>query len=64
MCGFAVPESVEGRDFAPVIFGSPPADRTLQMHNLSGRSEHRELNVPIRRHPNPWGDWDSTLSPG
>jgi len=72
-----------------------------QMHNLLGRSEHRdlqsrldkeldatlkrrkddflpaaeyakragvshyqELNVPIGRHPSPWGDWDSTLSPG
>jgi arylsulfatase A-like enzyme len=73
----------------------------FQMHNLCGKSEHRqlqsrmdraldgtlrhlkddflpahvyakragvthcrELNVPIGRHPSPWGDWDSTLSPG
>jgi arylsulfatase A-like enzyme len=72
----------------------------FQMHNLCGRSEHRELqsrmdhaldgtlrhlrddflpaseyakragvthyrelNVPIGRHPSPWGDWDSTLLP-
>ena len=72
-----------------------------QMHNLCGKSEHRELqsrldrqldaalrlrkdeflpaaeyvkrdglghyqevNVPVGRHPSPWGDWDSTLPPG
>jgi arylsulfatase A-like enzyme len=29
----------------------------------AGVSHYRELNVPIGRHPSPWGDWDSTLSP-
>lgn len=73
----------------------------FQMHNLCGRTEHkdlqarldraldatlrkrrdeflpaaeyvkragvghyREVNVPVGRHPSPWGDWDSTLPPG
>ena len=73
----------------------------FQMHNLCGKSEHkdlqarldqalntqlrrrkddflpaaqyikragvghyREVNVPVGRHPSPWGDWDSTLTPG
>ena len=30
----------------------------------AGVSHYQELNVPIGRHPSPWGDWDSTLSPG
>lgn len=30
----------------------------------AGVTHYRELNVPIGRHPSPWGDWDSTLSPG
>jgi arylsulfatase A-like enzyme len=29
-----------------------------------GVSHYQELNVPIGRHPSPWGDWDSTLFPG
>ncbi|HYW45647.1 MAG TPA: sulfatase [Bryobacteraceae bacterium] len=150
MCGLAIPDSVEGRDWSGLIAGSsgPPPDaaaflnlavpitearrygfaeyrglRTarytyvrsirgpwllydnerdpFQMHNLCNRSEHRDLqsrlnraldaalmqrkdeflpaaeyvkragvghyqevNVPVGRHPSPWGDWDSTLSPG
>jgi arylsulfatase A-like enzyme len=27
----------------------------------AGLSHYREANVPIGRHPSPWGDWDSTL---
>ena len=30
----------------------------------AGVGHYQELNVPIGRHPSPWGDWDSTLSPG
>jgi arylsulfatase A-like enzyme len=30
----------------------------------AGVSHYRELNVPIGTHPSPWGDWDSTLTPG
>ena len=30
----------------------------------AGVQHYQELNVPIGRHPSPWGDWDSTLSPG
>ncbi len=29
----------------------------------AGVTHYRELNVPIGRHPSPWGDWDSTLPP-
>ena len=29
----------------------------------AGLAHYRELNVPIGRHPSPWGDWDSTLLP-
>jgi arylsulfatase A-like enzyme len=27
----------------------------------AGLSHYREANVPVGRHPSPWGDWDSTL---
>lgn len=27
----------------------------------AGLSHYREANVPIGRHPSPWGDWDSTM---
>lgn len=30
----------------------------------AGVSHYQELNVRIGRHPSPWGDWDSTMSPG
>ncbi len=149
MCGLGIPDSVEGNDVSPAIFGESKPERDaaafinlpvpitearrygfaeyrglrterytyirsirgpwllydnerdpFQMHNLCGQSEHRrlqsrmdrdldatlrrrkddflpasqyarragvthyrELNVPIGRHPSPWGDWDSTLSP-
>ena len=29
----------------------------------AGVGHYREVNVPIGRHPSPWGDWDSTLAP-
>lgn len=29
----------------------------------AGVDHYQELHVPIGRHPSPWGDWDSTLSP-
>jgi arylsulfatase A-like enzyme len=29
----------------------------------AGLAHYRELNVPVGRHPSPWGDWDSTLQP-
>jgi len=28
----------------------------------AGVSHYQELNVPIGRHPSPWGDWDSTMT--
>lgn len=27
----------------------------------AGLAHYREVNVPIGKHPSPWGDWDSTL---
>ena len=30
----------------------------------AGLQHYQEVNVPVGRHPSPWGDWDSTLSPG
>jgi arylsulfatase A-like enzyme len=30
----------------------------------AGVGHYREVNVPVGRHPSPWGDWDSTLRPG
>lgn len=30
----------------------------------AGVGHYGEVNVPVGRHPSPWGDWDSTLSPG
>jgi arylsulfatase A-like enzyme len=27
----------------------------------AGLGHYREVNVPVGRHPSPWGDWDSTL---
>jgi arylsulfatase A-like enzyme len=30
----------------------------------AGLGHYQEVNVPVGRHPSPWGDWDSTLSPG
>ncbi|HKE28234.1 MAG TPA: sulfatase [Bryobacteraceae bacterium] len=30
----------------------------------AGVGHYREVNVPVGRHPSPWGDWDSTLTPG
>jgi arylsulfatase A-like enzyme len=148
LCGIAIPDSVEGRDFSGVMTGraQPATDvaaflslpvpitearrygfaeyrglRTerytyvrsirgpwllydnerdpFQMHNFCGKAEHKELqarldraldaelrrhhddflpareyvkragvghyrevNVPLGRHPSPWGDWDSTLT--
>jgi arylsulfatase A-like enzyme len=29
---------------------------------LAGVGHYGEVNVPVGRHPSPWGDWDSTLS--
>lgn len=29
----------------------------------AGLGHYREVNVPVGRHPSPWGDWDSTLTP-
>jgi len=29
----------------------------------AGVGHYQELNVPVGRHPSPWGDWDSTLDP-
>ncbi len=143
LCGLAIPESVEGKDFSGFVdreasaFINLPVPITearrygfaeyrglrserytyvrsihgpwllydnesdpFQMHNLCNRSEHkdlqrkldreldgvllrrkdeflpaaeyvkraglghyREVNVPVGRHPSPWGDWDSTLRP-
>ena len=28
----------------------------------AGLGHYREVNVPVGRHPSPWGDWDSTLT--
>jgi len=28
----------------------------------AGVGHDREVNVPLGRHPSPWGDWDSTLT--
>jgi arylsulfatase A-like enzyme len=30
----------------------------------AGLSHYREANVPVGRHPSPWGDWDSTFVTG
>lgn len=30
----------------------------------AGVGHYQEVNVPVGRHPSPWGDWDSTLSAG
>lgn len=36
----------------------------IEYAKRAGVTHYQELNVPIGRHPSPWGDWDSTLSPG
>ena len=30
----------------------------------AGVGHYQEVNVPVGRHSSPWGDWNSTLSPG
>jgi arylsulfatase A-like enzyme len=35
-----------------------PAAEYVKRANVG---HYREVNVPVGRHPSPWGDWDSTL---
>jgi hypothetical protein len=55
------------REFLQLVGGAAAASEVraeaIRKPNfvLAGMGHFQDVNVPIGRHPKPWGDWDSTL---